>query len=217
VLRIGDQGLSGVGQVLFLGAHSDDIEIGCGGTILTLIEACPDVEIVWVVLSASGEREAEARRSASRFLSEASTSVVRIEGFRERYLPYIASDVKEVFDGLGNEVSPDLVFAPSSDDRHQDHRLIAELAENTFRDHLILNYEIPKYDGDLTTPNVYFRLSEDSIDRKVAYLLEEFPSQQNRHWFTEETFRSLSRIRGIESKAPSGFAEGFHCRKMVIS
>ena len=216
MLEIGQEGLDAVRRVLCVGAHSDDIEIGCGGTILALLEARPDIEVAWVVLAASGEREAEARQSAARFLSGAKASTVRIESFRERYLPYVGSEVKEVFDALGSELSPDLIFAPASQDRHQDHRFVAQMVENTFRDHLIFNYEIPKYDGDLTTPNVYFRLGENMIDSKVANLLEGFPSQRSRPWFTAETFRGLARIRGIEAKAPGGFAEGFHCRKMVM-
>ena len=186
------------------------------GTVLNLVEACPNAEFTWVVMAASEEREVEARQSAARFLADAAASTVRIENLRERYLPYIGAEAKEVFDRLGTHLSPDLVFTPALNDRHQDHQFVARLAENTFRDHLILQYEIPKYDGDLTTPNIYVQLSEATVDRKIDYLLEEFPSQQSREWFTAETFRGLARIRGIESKAPGGFAEGFHCRKMVM-
>jgi LmbE family N-acetylglucosaminyl deacetylase len=216
VLKLGSGNISDISRILCVGAHSDDIEIGCGGTILTLLEANPGIEVDWVVLSALDERGAEAQKSAERFLAGALASSVRIEGFRERYFPYIGSEVKEYFDALAAEVSPDLIFGHRLDDRHQDHRVVAELVENSFRDHLILQYEIPKYDGDLATPNVYVELTDSILDRKIQNLMSEFPSQADRYWFTEDTFRGLARVRGVESRAASGFAEGFHCRKMVL-
>lgn len=216
MLKLGAGSIPEIGTVLCIGAHSDDIEIGCGGTILKLLDANPGIAVEWVVLSAEGDREEEARSSAERFLSAASESSIRIEAFRERYFPYVGDEVKEYFDGLASQVAPDLVFSHRLEDRHQDHRITAELVENTFRDHLILQYEIPKYDGDLATPNVYVELEPEILDRKIQYLVEEFRTQAGRYWFTEDTFRSMARIRGIESRAISGFAEGFHCRKLVM-
>jgi len=216
VLKPGTAAVSEIRRILCIGAHSDDIEIGCGGTILTLLEANPGIAVEWVVLSALDERAAEAHKSAGRFLAGASDCSVRISGFRERYFPYIGSEVKEYFDSLAAEVSPDLIFGHCLDDRHQDHRVAAELVENSFRDHLILQYEIPKYDGDLATPNVYVELTDSILDSKIQNLMSGFPSQADRYWFTEDTFRGLARLRGVESRAASGFAEGFHCRKLVL-
>jgi len=217
VLNLGESGVSGINRILCIGAHSDDIEIGCGGTLLTLFAMNPDVEVDWVVLSAQGERKEEARLSAERFLSGVTTASLRIESFRERYFPHVGSEVKEYFDELSVQVEPDIIFSHRLDDRHQDHRITAELVENSFRDHLILQAEVPKYDGDLTTPNVYVELEEETLDRKIEYLFAGFPTQADRYWFTEDTFRGIARIRGVESKASSGFAEGFHCRKLVLS
>ena len=205
-------------RVLCLGAHADDIEIGCGGTILKLLGERPDeIAVDWVVFSGSEERAAEARASARAFLAAAKEANVRVEGFRERYFPSIGDRIKDHVARLGEEVSPDLVLTHYREDRHQDHRLISELTYNTFRDHLILEYEIPKYDGDLGRPEVFVHLDLVHCDRKIDHLLEHFPSQKERHWFTEDTFRALMRLRGVESRAPSGFAEGFHCRKLVLA
>jgi LmbE family N-acetylglucosaminyl deacetylase len=217
VLRLGVEGLAGVQRILCVGAHSDDIEIGCGGTVLALLMAHPGIEVDWIVLSALGDRAIEARRSAERFLSSAVRATIRIQEFRERFFPYIGIEIKDYFDALSKDVQPDLVFCHVKDDRHQDHKLVSELVENTFRDHLILQYEIPKYDGDLRTPNVYVGLTEEVLERKVRYLMQAFPTQTSRYWFTEDVFRGLARIRGIESRAPGGFAEGFHCRKLLLS
>jgi LmbE family N-acetylglucosaminyl deacetylase len=216
MLKLGQTGATGIQRILCIGAHSDDIEIGCGGTLLTLLAANPRIEIDWVVLSAFGSREAEARKSAERFLADGVSASIRIEHFRERYFPYIGSEVKEYFDSLSDRVSPDIIFSHGLEDRHQDHRIVAELVGNSFRDHLVLQYEIPKFDGDLSTPNVYVEIEGEVLDRKIRYLLEGFPTQSDRYWFTEDTFRGLARIRGVESKAVSGFAEGFHCRKLVL-
>jgi LmbE family N-acetylglucosaminyl deacetylase len=205
-------------RVLAIGCHPDDIEIGCGGTILDLAEQRPNLEATWLVLSADGGRAGEARASALRFLEGlASRPQVFVESFRDGFLPYDGAAVKERFEQLKNEVSPDVIFTHVGNDRHQDHRLASELTWNTFRNHLILEYEVPKWDADLTAPNVYVPLSETIVARKVELLLEQFPSQRERHWFTDDLFRALLRLRGMEANSESGYAEAFHCRKLVIS
>jgi LmbE family N-acetylglucosaminyl deacetylase len=205
--------LGGVSKVLFIGAHSDDIEIGCGGTVLKLLDIASEIEIDWIVLSAGEERKREAEESAGRFLEGAHGSRVQVGTFRERYFPFLP-ELKEYFDALGRELEPDLIFCPRFEDRHQDHRVVAELTANTFRDHMILNYEIPKFDADLGQPGVFVPLSEELVARKIRLLLGGFPSQRQRTWFSEETFRGLLRIRGVESG--TGFAEAFDCRKLVF-
>ncbi len=215
MLFIGDRGLA-PRRVLCLGAHSDDIEIGAGGTILKLVALLPDVSVDWVVLTATGARIAEAEASAARFLDGAAEHRISTHQFRERYFPQVAVELKEFFDELGRTTDPDLILCPTRDDAHQDHRTVAELVAATFRDHLVLEYEIPKYDGDLGRPSVYVHLGSTEVDRKVALLDEHFPSQRARPWFTEETFRGLMRLRGVESRAPDGYAEAFHCRKLVL-
>lgn len=206
-----------VSSVLCLGAHCDDIEIGCGGTILKLIETRPEVRVEWIVFSSDSRRAEEARAGADAFLAGAGNVTVRIEEFRGRYFPYVGAQIKEYFDALGAELSPDVVFTHHADDFHQDHRLLSELALNTFREHLILEYEIPKYDGDLSRPNVYVQLEEGHCDRKVDTILRWYESQSDKHWFSAETFRATLRLRGIECKSPSGYAEAFHCRKLVLA
>lgn len=203
-------------QVLCLGAHSDDIEIGCGGTLLKLIEMVPDISVYWVVFGATSERRAEALASAQTFLKGVEHQTIVIQEFRDRFFPYMGAEIKEFFDQLKQAVAPDLVFTHYRQDAHQDHRVIAELTWNTFRNHLILEYEIPKYDGDLGNPNFFVRLSESICQRKITYLMEHFATQTNKHWFTEETFSALLRLRGIESNAPEKYAEGFHCRKLIV-
>jgi LmbE family N-acetylglucosaminyl deacetylase len=215
MLTIGARGLAPA-RVLCLGAHSDDIEIGCGGTLLKLLELHPTMAVDWVVLSADGDRAREARASAERFLGSDRPSRIRLESFRERYLPYDRA-VKEYFDGLGREAAPDLVLCPWQQDAHQDHRVTSELVANTFRDQLILEYEIPKYDGDLGRPAIYVQLTSAQADAKLAAIREGFPSQAERPWFSDETFLGLMRLRGIESRSPDGYAEGFHCRKLVLT
>src|SRR5205807_4719722 len=185
----------GPARVLAIGCHADDIEIGCGGTLLALAERRPDVEVTWLVLSANGARGEEARASAEAFLSGLETPPrVLLETFRDGFFPYLGGAVKDRFEALKGEVSPELVFTHVGIDLHQDHRLVSELTWNTFRDHLILEYEIPKYDADLTAPNVYVPLGPDVLQRKVDLLLEHFPSQRGKHWFTEDLFRSLARV-----------------------
>jgi len=208
--------LPGGRPVLCLGAHPDDIEIGCGGTLIRLLNANPEMEVVWVVAAAGNEeRRAEAKSSAHGLLGDRLT-VVHLLDFRERYLPYDPS-LKEFFDRLGAEVDPCLVMAPRTVDMHQDHRMMGELAWNTFRSHPIWEYEIVKYEGDLGKPNLYVPLDASDIDRKIQHLVTAFPSQADRYWFTDETFRSLARIRGVECRASSGYAEAFHARKIVLT
>jgi LmbE family N-acetylglucosaminyl deacetylase len=203
-------------RILCLGAHCDDIEIGCGGTLLKLLESSPGAQVDWIVFSSSEVREAEARAGATRFLGGAGSANVVVESFRERYFPYVA-EIKEYFDDLGATLRPDIVFTHFRDDLHQDHALLAELALNTFRDHLILEYEIPKWDGDLGHPTVFVPLEQRHVDAKVDAIWDSYESQQDKHWFTKETFRALLRVRGIECKSPSGYAEAFHCRKLVLA
>ena len=203
--------------VLCVGAHCDDIEIGCGGTILRMLRGNSGLHVRWVVFSSDERRAAEARASATIFLDGAASSTVSVEDFRGRYFPYVADTIKEYFDELSREIDPDVVFTHFRDDLHQDHRTICDLTYNTFRDHLVLEYEIPKYDGDMGRPNVYMPLDAAECERKIEVTVASFPSQNDKHWFSEETFRALLRLRGIESKAPSGYAEAFHCRKLVLA
>ena len=204
-------------KALFLGAHSDDIELGCGGTILSLLEQGQELEAWWVVFAASPERRVEAEKSAEMFLRGAVKKEVVVRDFKESFFPYVGSEIKACFEELKRTISPDVVFTHFRDDLHQDHRLISELTWNTFRDHLILEYEIIKYDGGLGSPNVHVHLSEEVCARKIKYLMENFQSQHSHQWFTEETFRAILRLRGVESNAPSKFAEAFHARKIVLS
>ena len=201
-------------RLLVIGCHADDIEIGCGGTVLALSRAIPDLHVAWVVLSAQGVRGDEARASADAFLASAGTTDVRVLEHRESFLPYEGAAVKETFEDL-KSVEPDLILTHARHDLHQDHRLACELTWNTFRDHLVLEYEIPKYDGDLATPNVFVPLAEDIVDQKVSLLASHFRSQAGKHWFEDELFRSLLRIRGMESA--SRYAEAFTCRKLRLS
>jgi LmbE family N-acetylglucosaminyl deacetylase len=202
--------------ILCLGAHSDDIEIGCGGTILRLSEQYPDCTFYWVVFSATGIRAAEAQCAAVRFTGSAHLRDPVLKTFPDGFLPFVGSDVKTVFEELKNDVSPDLIFTHNRKDAHQDHRLIAEMTWNTFRNHLILEYEIPKYDGDLGQPGVFVPLEPEVYQKKTQYIMEAFQSQHNKHWFQPETFLSLMRLRGMECNAPSGYAEAFYCRKLVL-
>ena len=207
----------GPARVLAIGCHADDVELGCGGTLLSLVERRPDLEVTWLVLGAEGARADEARASAAAFLEGAATKTVVVEGFRDGFFPYLGPAVKDRFEELKREMSPDLIFTHAGIDLHQDHRLVSELTWNTFRNHLILEYEIPKYDADLTAPNVYVPLSEELVRRKVELLLEHFPSQREKHWFTEDLFRGLMRLRGMEASSPTRFAEAYRCRKLVLA
>ena len=203
-------------SVLCLGAHSDDIEIGCGGTLLQLLSARPQCEVHWIVFSGEETRATEARTSAAELLASAANKQVVVHRFRDSYFPYIGAEIKDYFAQLAQKVNPDVIFTHRHGDAHQDHRLIAELTANTFRNHLIFEYEIPKYDGDLRTPNCYVPIDEATARRKVDHLLRHFPSQHEKKWFTADTFHALLRLRGIECNSPTGLAEGFECRKMVI-
>jgi LmbE family N-acetylglucosaminyl deacetylase len=203
-------------QVLCLGAHSDDIEIGCGGTILRLAEDYPCCSFHWVVFSATGEREAEARRGAELFAGSAHLRGSLLKNFPDGFLPFVGAEVKAVFEELKHTVSPDLILTASRKDAHQDHRFVAELTWNTFRDHLIVEYEIPKYDGDMGQPGFFVPLEKEIYQQKVDYLMEVFESQRHKRWFEPETFLSLMRLRGMECNAPSGYAEAFHCRKLIL-
>jgi LmbE family N-acetylglucosaminyl deacetylase len=203
-------------RLLCLGAHSDDIEIGCGGTLLRLLADRPGSSVRWVVFSASPEREREARSSAAGFLSAAGRSEVVVGEFRESYFPSQTTAIKDFFEGLKSADGPDLVLTHRREDLHQDHRTIAELTWNTFRDHLVLEYEIPKYEGDLGQPNVFVPLREAQARRKIELLLLNFPSQRGRSWFRPETFEAVMRLRAVESNASEGFAEGLYGRKVVV-
>jgi LmbE family N-acetylglucosaminyl deacetylase len=203
-------------RVLCLGAHADDIEIGCGGTLLHWLAGGRRLTVDWVVFSASAEREREARAAAGKFLSGAAAAELRVEHFRDGYFPYDAS-LKDVFEDLKARPAPDVIFTHHRADRHQDHRTLSDLTWNTFRQHLILEYEIPKYDGDLGQPNCFVELPAAVCDAKITHLLGAFPSQRGKPWFTEDTFRGLLRLRGIESACPSGYAEAFHVRKLRLT
>jgi LmbE family N-acetylglucosaminyl deacetylase len=204
-------------QVLCLGAHSDDIEIGCGGTILSLLAGGAELECHWVVLSSDDQREKEARASAAEFLKRAKRSEVAVRRFRNGYFPFEGAAIKDYFEELKSRLSPDLVFTHYRDDRHQDHRTVSDLTWNTFRNHVVLEYEIPKYDGDLGSPNLFVPLGETECREKIRILKTAFTSQRDKHWFDEDTFRALMRLRGMESCAPDFHAEAFYARKLVLA
>lgn len=203
-------------QVLCLGAHADDIEIGCGGTILRLLEANKQVAVHWVVFSANKERRREAVASATRFLVKAAKRTITVKSFRESFFPYCGERIKEFFERLKEEVSPDVIFTHHRDDLHQDHRAINEFTWNTFRRHLILEFEIPKYDGDLGVPNLFVPIEESLARTKARHIVTGFPSQQKKQWFSEDTFLALLRLRGVEANGESRYAEAFYCRKLVV-
>src|SRR4029077_18266657 len=185
-------------KALFLGAHSDDIELGCGGTILSLLDQGQELEVWWVVFAASPVRRLEAESSAEMFLRGAVKKETIVRDFKESFFPYIGSEIKACFEELKRTINPDVVFTHFRDDLHQDHRLISELTWNTFRDHLILEYEIPKYDGDLGSPNVFVPLDPSLGRRKIEAIMTGFPSQVGKRWFDEDLFRSMLRLRGME-------------------
>ena len=192
-------------SILCLGAHSDDIEIGCGGAMLRLIAENPGVAVRWVVFSASPAREAEARDSAKGFLDEVENKEVIIRQFRDGFFPFEGGQIKEFFEELKVGFSPDVIFTHTRDDLHQDHRTLAQLTWNTFRNHLVLEYEIPKYEADLGHPNFFVPIDDATCQRKIDILMRAFPSQANKNWFTEDTFRALLRLRGtrVASDAPA--------------
>ena len=202
--------------ILCLGAHSDDIEIGCGGTILQLINDYPGCRVHWVVMSALGIRKDEAESGAEAFAGRDHIEALQLHEFVDGFMPYHGEKVKRVFEELKQAVSPDLIFTHRRDDAHQDHRLLCELTWNTFRNHFILEYEIPKYDGDMGAPSVFVPLEQSICDRKVDQLINTFHSQANKHWFDRNMFLGLMRLRGMECNSPSGYAEAFYCRKLVL-
>ncbi len=208
--------LSSGGVVLCLGAHSDDIEIGCSGTIRKLVDQSTDLTVYWVVFSASGVREREARSSAEDILAATKKSIIKIKTFRNGFFPYIAMEIKEFFESLKSLPTPDLILTHYRNDRHQDHRIVSELTWNTFRNHLILEYEIPKYDADLGSPNIFVTLNDYQLKGKQEHLVKHFESQHGKQWFTTDTFASICRIRGIECNSPTGFAEAFYGRKVLL-
>lgn len=203
-------------NILCLGAHCDDIEIGCGGTMLRLLQENSRVSVNWIVFSSNAEREIEAKKSSKKFLQRAKINDVRINKFRNGYFPYIGLEIKEYFEKLKQNISPDIIFTHYQNDLHQDHRIISELTWNTFRNHFILEYEMPKYDGDLGCPNFFVTLPEDIKQKKINHILDCFSSQRDKHWFDDKTFESIMRLRGVESCAPDGYAEGYYCRKIVF-
>jgi LmbE family N-acetylglucosaminyl deacetylase len=202
-------------NILCLGAHADDIEIGCGGSILLLKSTLPQVRFHWVVFSAAGHRAQEAENAASLFTAGCDKTFV-LKDYRDGFMPYDGGEVKNFFEDMKTQVNPDLIFTHWRRDAHQDHRLVSELTWNTFRDHLILEYEIPKYDGDMGRPNLFVPLAEPLCKRKIDLLFEVFESQRTKRWFDRETFLGLMRLRGMESNSFSGYAEAFHAGKVVI-
>lgn len=204
-------------RLLCIGAHSDDLEIGCGGTLLAWLAATRPVEITWVVATASGERADEARRSARQLLKRAARLDVVLGNFRDGFLPGQYMEAKAFFESLKGRPDPHVVLTHRLDDRHQDHRLLGELTWNTWRDHLILEYEVVKYEGDLGLPNLFVQLSRSQAQRKASHLVKHFGSQRSKSWFDPETFLALARLRGLECRSPSGYAEAFHARKLVLA
>jgi len=203
-------------KLLCLGAHSDDIEIGCGGTILRLVGEAPDLVVRWVVFSASASRAAEARSSAAAFLKGVTAQHVDVMGFRDGHFPFQGSEIKDYFETIKRDFDPSLVLTHAQTDAHQDHRLLAQLTHNTFRNHFVLEYEIPKYDGDLGNPGFFVPLSRAQMHRKLEIIARSFVSQHGRGWFSDETFLAVARLRGIGCNAPEGLAEAFHTRKVVF-
>lgn len=203
-------------SVLCIGAHSDDIEIGAGATILGWIDRGVRLDVHWAVLSAQGSRSDEAHASAEAFLAGSERSVIELAQFKDGFFPYQGADIKIWFEALKRRVSPDVILCHSRHDAHQDHREVCALTWNTFRDHAILEYEIPKWDGDLGQPNIFIPASRTLMERKAKLLHEHFGTQRSKDWFDAETFMGLARLRGMECRAPDGFAEAFHGRKMTV-
>lgn len=201
-------------QVLCLGAHCDDIEIGAGGTLLQIAETVPNAAFTWVTFCSNEVRRKETEESARALLGERVTT--HFHAFRDGFLPYSGSDVKDAFEELKKLPVPDVIFTHTKADLHQDHRQVCELTWNTFRNHFILEYEIPKYDGDLSVPQIYVPLTEKQQSRKESVLMDVYGTQRNKQWFDKETIRGLARLRGIECAADGKYAEGFYCRKLVL-
>jgi len=203
-------------KVLCLGAHSDDIEIGIGGTLLAWIDAGVELDVVWCVLSAGGPRRAEAIAGAEAILEKARSRHIELAEFRDGYFPYQGADIKAWIEDLKTRVNPDIIFTHRGNDAHQDHREVSRLTWNAFRDHLVLEYEIPKWDGDLGQPNFYIALPRKAMDRKIEVLERCFGTQRSKDWFDADTFRGLARLRGMECRAPERFAEAFVARKLCF-
>ncbi len=203
-------------RILCLGAHSDDIEIGCGGTILKLLKSLKNSTIYWIVFSSNELREKETMDSADLFLKNAKKKKIMVKHFKDGFFPFSGDKIKIFFEQVKTEISPDIIFTHYRKDLHQDHRMVSDLTWNTFRDHLILEYEVAKYDGDLGNPNFYSHLDQTICQQKIQYLIRAFKSQHDNHWFDEESFLSLMRLRGIESNSPGRYSEAFYCRKMVL-
>lgn len=215
--RLGFSGArNGIRNILCLGAHCDDIEIGCGGTLLRLRQENPQLRFDWVVFSSTPARKREAHKAARMFLGPSTRSHVTIGNFRDSFFPYEGKAIKEFFESIKKRISPDLIFTHYRDDLHQDHRVVSELTWNSFRNHLILEYEIPKYDGDLGSPNFLVGFDEAICERKIRNILTAFRSQSEKKWFTDDTFRALLRIRGVECNAEGRYAEGFYLRKALV-
>jgi LmbE family N-acetylglucosaminyl deacetylase len=206
----------GARRILLLGAHADDIEIGCGGTVLRLCAEPADLEVRWMVFCSTPERASEARASAADFLAGVSRSTVVVRDHRDGYLPWAGSAIKDELEAVKREFVPDLIFTHYRGDLHQDHRLISELTWNTWRNHLILEYEIPKFDGDFGSPNFFSALSRATLERKISLLLRHYATQAGKQWFSADLFQAVARIRGMECVAPESVAEAFYCRKAVF-
>jgi LmbE family N-acetylglucosaminyl deacetylase len=203
-------------RILCLGAHSDDIEIGCGGTVLQLLSSHVGLDICWVVFSADRQREREARKSADLFLKGAKRSKVLVKCFRDGFFPFQGAEIKEFFEDLKREIAPDLIFTHYRKDLHQDHRTISDLTWNTFRRHLILEYEVPKYDGDMGSPNFFVPIDSKICEQKIHYICEVFQTQSAKEWLTPDTFQAMMRLRGVECGAKTRFAEAFYGRKLQL-
>lgn len=204
-------------RVLCLGAHCDDIEIGCGGTILSLAKPGRRLDVRWVVFSSNERRGEEAGSSAEEFLKNVSQKKIIIHAMRDGFFPYIGAELKERFEDLKTEFSPDIILTHNGRDFHQDHRLVSELTWNTFRNHLILEYEIPKYDGDFGSPNIFVPIDEANCRKKLDIIIDTFSSQSNKQWFSRELLASVLRLRGMEANSATGYAEGFYCRKANLN
>ena len=206
----------GARRILFLGAHADDIEIGCGGTVLRLCAEPAGLEVRWMVFSSTPERAAEARASAAEFLAGVPSATVVVRDYRDGFLPWAGAAIKEEMEAVKREFVPDVIFTHYRADLHQDHRLVSELTWNTWRNHLILEYEIPKFDGDFGTPNFFSALSRATLERKISLLLRHYATQAGKQWFGADLFQAVARIRGMECVAPESVAEAFYCRKAVF-
>ena len=209
--------LDKVRSILCMGAHADDLEIGCGGTLLEILTRRPGIDVHWVVFSATDCRAQEAAASTERFLALAGRKRVVLRDYRDTFFPGAYGSIKDYFEQVKRDVAPDLVFTHRREDLHQDHRVIAELTWCAFRDHVILEYEIPKYEGDLGSPNVFVPLEEAVCRQKIEAIVECFASQHSKQWFSADTYWALLRLRGVECNSPTHFAEAFHCRKMLMN